>query len=390
MPNVNQNQIGAELNPAVMTDRDYTSAVAQDGTVQRRIASGQITIVDLNDGKIVQTYTTMSLGDAQIYKPDTHMYTPDYTAIDEDNNPVPQVASAKVFISGQSIDMAPTAACTNWVWKVNGSTTLPAWATVNSSAPHKLIINSNISPSIGKLDIAWSCTLTDPDSKTVSTVEGSKTITLVQSAGAVGLVVITQPLGNTFESGQGVTQLTAEARLMRGGEHDKTVNSVSWEILDIATAQWVPRTTGVAALNDGVSVLTVTADDVLNFQTFRCTMTDTETGESFSNIVTFLDSTDPYMVELYTLTGDVIKNGSGSTTIYARLCRGGEILEDGESVLYNYSFAKFDKDGHATPWSDTSNTILGAIIKFGNPIVVQATDIYMKATFYCNVTKKIS
>lgn len=381
--------IGTQLDAATMTDREFTTAVSMSGVVQRRMASGQITITDLNDGKIMQTYTATSLGETQIYNPDTKTYTPDYTIVDQDNNPQPQVISAKVFMSGQSIDLAPTAACTGWIWKVDGSTTLPTWAKVNASAPHQIVINANIVPAGGRLTVDWSCTCTDPETKATSHVEGTKTISLVQSAGATGLVVITQPSGNTFESGSGVTTLTAEARLMRGATHDKTVSAAAWEVLDINTATWVPRSTGVAALSDGVSTLTVTADDVLNFQTFRCTITDTETGESFSNIVTFLDATDPYMVELYTLTGDVIKNGEGSTTIYARLIRGDEILEDGESVKYNYGFSKFNKLGQATAWTDATNTTLGGVIKFGNPITVLASDVDVKSTFYCNVTKKV-
>ena len=38
------------------------------------LANGQITIVDLNDGKAVQCFTQASLGDTQIYTPDTNTY----------------------------------------------------------------------------------------------------------------------------------------------------------------------------------------------------------------------------------------------------------------------------------------------------------------------------
>ena len=42
------------------------------------LANGQITIVDLNDGKAVQCFTQASLGDTQIYTPDTNTYTPNF------------------------------------------------------------------------------------------------------------------------------------------------------------------------------------------------------------------------------------------------------------------------------------------------------------------------
>ena len=42
------------------------------------LANGQITIVDLNDGKAVQCFTHCSKGETQIYTPDTGVYTPNY------------------------------------------------------------------------------------------------------------------------------------------------------------------------------------------------------------------------------------------------------------------------------------------------------------------------
>lgn len=379
--------IGSTLNP--QSNKDYTVAVNEAAVVQRRVASGQITITDLNDGKMVQSYTTASLGDTQVFKPDTKVYTPDYTHIDESNTAHPQVVSAKIFMSGQSIDLAPTAACTGWVWKVDGSSSLPTWAKVNASSPNQLVINKNIEAGPGLMIVDWACEVTDPETKMKVPVAGSKTLSLVESSGATGLVVIEQPFGNTFSSGGAITQLTGEARLMRGSTHDKTVTSAKWEALDITDGTWKTVTKGVVALADGVSKITVEPGDVLNFQTFRCTMVDAETGESFTNNVTFLDASDPYMVELYTLTGDVIKNGEGSTTVYARLWRNGEVLEDGQSVTYNYGWSKFNANGDATAWSDTTGCILNNVVKFGNPVVVKAADVVNKATLYCNVTKKM-
>lgn len=378
--------IGTQLNLSDMTSTDLITPMNMTGVVQRRVASGQITITDLNDGKMIQAYTVASLGDTQVYKPDTKLYTPDYTAIDADNNAVPQIITACVFMSGQNTDLAPTAACTGWAWTVDGSTTLPSWARADGC---RLAVNKNIVPGVGLMNIGWSCVCTDPESKMSVQVTGNKTLSLVESAGATGLVIIEQPYGGTFDGTGQRTSLTGKARLMRGGTQDKTVSKAEWEALDISSGTWKKVTKGVKELADGISEISVTADDVLNFQTYRCTMTDTETGEDFTGMATFLDAADPYMVELYTLTGDVIRNGEGSTTVYARLWRRGEIIEDGESVLYNYGFTKFNAEGVATAWSDATGCVADGKVKFGNPVVVQASDVRNKATFYCNVTKKV-
>lgn len=378
--------IGAQLDFGNPTTSDLITPMSPTGVVQRRVASGQITITDLNDGKMIQAYTVASLGDTQVYKPDIRQYTPDYTAIDAQNNAVPQIITASVFMSGQNTDLAPTAACTGWAWTVDGSPELPSWAKADG---HRLVINKNIVAGVGLMNIGWGCVCTDPESKMSVQVTGNKTLSLVESAGATGLVIIEQPFGTTFDGTGQRTSLTGKARLMRGGTHDKTVSKAVWEALDISGGTWKKVTKGVKELADGVSEISVTADDVLNFQTYRCVMTDTETGEEFTGIATFLDAADPYMVELYTLTGDVIRNGEGSTTIYARLWRRGEIVEDGESSLYNYGFTKFNALGVAEAWSDTTGCVAGNKVKFGNPVTVQAADVKNKATFYCNVTKKI-
>lgn len=374
--------IGQTLTPS--NNNDYTIAVNQQSTVVKRVASGQITITDLNDGQAIQAYTTASLGMSQVYKPDTKTYTPDYTYVDNSSVAHPNVITAKVFVTGYGTDQAPTARCTEWAWKVNGSTTLPTGYTVSTSAPHQLRIAANLPTGGSVTTVEWECKFTDPDSGAKTTVQHSATLSLVESAGATGMVIITVPNGDTFDDANGVTSLTAEARLYRGSTVDTTVKSAVWEKLDIADGTWkaVPASS-VAALSNGMSKLTVTASDVLNFQTYRCTITDTETSEAFSNVKTFMDATDPYTIELYAPSGTAIKNGEGETVVYARLYRNGQIVEDGESKKFDYSWSKFNKNGTATAWTDTTGTINNGVRKFGNPVTVKAADVNVKCNLFC-------
>lgn len=344
----------------------------------KKIASGQITIVDLNDGKAVQAYTSTSLGETQIYNPDTKVYTPSYSASN------PQTVTAKVYVTGLSADQAPTTACQNWAWKINGAAV--GTSGNNTFSKNVLTIKANIPTSTKYLNIEWECDYVDPDTSAVTHVNGYKTLALSQSGGAAGLVVFELPDGDTFDKGNNYTQIAIKAKLLRGAVHDTTVTA-TWERLDISDGSWKAVTTG-ASFASGIATLVVNADDVLNFQTFRVKFTDTEnTSEVFYGYQTIMDATDPYVVYVRSTTGDKIVNGSQSTQVFAEVWLDGTKIEDQNTAeasrQFVYTWTKYNKNGVATNWSGkTSPTVTG------NPITVAAADVDVRATIWCEVTNK--
>lgn len=90
-----------------------------------------------------------------------------------------------------------------------------------------------------------------------------------------------------------------------------------------------------------------------------------------------------YAVEAYTLTGDKIKNGAGSTQIYARVLQGGRVVEDSATAArrFTYVWTKYDRHGAECPWHGTASPR-----KEGNPVTATSEDIDVKATFRCVVT----
>ena len=193
-------------------------------------------------------------------------------------------------------------------------------------------------------------------------------------------MVLTQPKGNSFDAGNNVSTLTAEAECFRGGVQDTDGITYKWYSLNLATQTWVQLSQDIAT-TAGVSTLTVKASDVLNVQTFKCEAIDgTDRSEA---IVTFEDRTDPYSVEIFSPTGLQIKNGQGSTTLCARVYRGTEKIEDEATATkkLTYTWTKFDKNGTKSNFAGTTSAQ-----KTGNPLIVSATDIDSKATFYCEVS----
>lgn len=343
------------------------------------LANGQITIVDLNDGKAVQCFTQASKGETQIFTPDTGIYTPNYSSS------APNVITARVYVTGSSTDQAPTAACTAWAWKVDGATVTPV-----SGKPFQLNIVNNI-PSNGSVkNIEWSCTYTDPETKATTKCIGYKTISLAKSGGALQTVQIETPDGNTFDSSNSGKTLRAIAKFFRGNVQDTTLTSMTWEVLNVSAGTWSAVAASNATISNGVSTLQVTANDVLNFQTFRCTVKD---GNDTANaIVTFFDASDPYVVEVYSLTGDKIVNGQQSTELFARLWKDGKMVEDGSAVKadsnhasnYTYKWTKYNSNGVATNWNGTTSPVNASTKPY---VTVANADVTVRGTFICEVSK---
>lgn len=341
------------------------------------LANGQITIVDLNDGKAVQCFTHCSKGETQIYTPDTGVYTPNYSASE------PNVITARVYVTGSGTDQAPTSACSGWSWKVDGAAATPV-----SGKSYQLNLASNIAKNGSVKNIEWTCKYTDPETKATTTCIGYKTISLAKSGGALQTVQIETPDGNTFDSTNNTRKLRAVAKFFRGNVQDTSLTSMTWEVLNISAGSWSDVTSGVTTIG-GVSTLDVSANDVLNFQTFRCTVEDG--ADTAYAIVTFFDASDPYVVEVYSLTGDKIVNGAQSTELFARVWKDGNVVEDGAAVKakdstpsFSYKWTKYNANGVATNWNGTSEPVNASTKPY---VTVAADDVKGRGTFTCEVSK---
>lgn len=342
------------------------------------LANGQITIVDLNDGKAVQCFTHCSKGETQIYTPDTGVYTPDYSAS------APNVITAHVYVTGNPNDQAPKSACTGWSWKVDGVDATPV-----SGKSYQLNLVSNIAKNGSVKNIEWTCKYTDPETLATTTCIGYKTISLAKSGGALQTVQIETPDGNTFDSTNNTKKLRAVAKFFRGNVQDTSLTSMTWDVLNISAGTWSAVSSGSASLLNGVSTLNVSANDVLNFLTFRCTVKDgTDTAYA---IVTFFDASDPYMIEVYSLTGDKIVNGAQSTELFARVWKDGKVVEDGAQIKadsstpsFTYKWTKYNANGVATNWDGTSSSVNVSTKPY---VTVANGDVKGRGTFTCEVSK---
>ena len=160
-------------------------------------------------------------------------------------------------------------------------------------------------------------------------------------------------------------------------------------MLNIRAGAWSAVSSGSVSTSGGVSTLDVSATDVLNFQTFRCTVEDG--ADTAYAIVTFFDASDPYVVEVYSLTGDKIVNGAQSTELFARVWKDGKVVEDGAQIKANsstpsftYKWTKYNANGVATNWNGTSSSVNVSTKPY---VTVAAADVSGRGTFTCEVSK---
>ena len=128
--------------------------------------------------------------------------------------------------------------------------------------------------------------------------------------------------------------------------------------------------------------ITITADAVLNFETFKCAIkdTDTSTGNASANkvvcdIISFTDMSDPITVDLVSQKGFTIKNNSNDVDVRAVLYRNGEELDE-EGSDYTYTWKLWNAAG--TSVTKTYN---------GKSITVARTDVTGKGVLMCEVSK---
>ena len=346
----------------------------------KRLTSGQITITDLNDGRVLSKYTNASQGYTQIYDSENKTYSVDYTKNE-------QVIKASVYASGvkDAADQAPTDTCSGWKWKVNGvEITSESASSEIYKSKNTLHIKKNLDDATKTFLVEWECTFFDTITQTSVLVSDGCTINRTASGSSSVYVNMLTPNGNVFDGSKNYDKLLIQASLMRGAKQDSSDLVFTWYKMTISedgVLGWTKVTSGISTVG-GVSTMTVGRDDVDGAQTYRVDINDTVMQDgTFQGFSTIIDKLDEYTVVLEAPAGTVIKNGAGSITITARVMKNNELMEDTSGL--NFNWLKYDKSGKQSNWDGTSSPL-----KTGNPITVTEKDVNTKTTIICQVEQK--
>lgn len=353
------------------------------------IATGQFTIIDYNDALTLTGFIGSNHPKTQIYNPDNGVFNPNWASSN-------LVLTPSLYKLGTTTDIITSTEVTSVKWYEAGSGTAIATAgnyALSGAKSHILTVKANLLSSVPAKD--WICEVTyrDPSTGLSLTHKMSITFNKVLNGGGIVDAIATSPSGNVFKNND-VTSLTAKVELWRGSVIDNTSVSYQWYMQDssVSTDQgagvgW-KKLTDTAGKYTGTTTNTLTlyADAVVNYTTLKVSVKDTDTASNtynqlFWDTVSFIDNSDPLQVEVTSTGGDVFKNGSGSTTLTARVFQAGNEI-DTAGTKYTYKWFKYNKDG--TLVTNFGGT--GVNYKTGKTLAVGDADVDVKATFSVEIS----
>lgn len=350
-------------------------------------AQGQFTIVDFNDAVSLSGYISSNQVKTQMYNPDNGSYTPDWSKTN-------MVLTPSLFVTGGGgTDKITDAAVQSVKW-YEGTSATPITSggnyAISGSKNHVLTIKDNVLAGLAGKDYRCEVTYKDPGTGLDIQCTMSITLSRVVNGGGIVDLLVTTPNGNIFKNSASTDFLTASAQLWRGSVVDTTNVSYQWYVQDPSVTEdegggigW-KKLTNTTGKYEGVTTdtLKLFAAAVDSQATVKCVANDTETGsategESFVDVASFVDTSDPISVVISSTGGSVFKNGSGSTTLKAIVYQAGAEVDAAGKGTYTWS--KYNSSGTLdTDWGTNGH-------KTGKTITVGGNDVAVKATFVCEV-----
>ena len=237
-------------------------------------------------------------------------------------------------VSGSESAKAQTIACTN------GGVVATALDVTIPFTGYVVITQTACTCSVGTLPSG--VTLKTNTAATVSAA-GSVVLTFAANGTLGGASVMNGTIDLTFTiSGKTVVKKFGWTKSNKGSNGDNGKNAVVFSVyapngtvvinqsgsLQLATAaysgassitgtyQWAKYTNGTWTNISGAtaSTLTVSGADIVNIQSYRCTMT--YSGKTYVDVITVEDKSDPYVSEMLSIGGFTVKNNLGGVVPY--------------------------------------------------------------------------
>lgn len=342
------------------------------------ISRGQITIVDLSDGKSINLYLGSNVATTQIFNKENSSYVPNWTV-----SPF-LVITPEVYVTGVATNQVSRLKGVP-VWKINGSTSLSTYgATAATTSPYALTIKNNMT-TVNQLQVECEVIYVDPDTTAETKAKTSISYTKSENAGQLICAIAYAPMGTVFKN-DSAASLNAHCDMWRGSVIDNT--NVTYKWFKLGSGVWTEITSTNAGGITGYTTNEITIPEaaVLNFESFKCEIKDTDTASgtyntSVSDIISFADMSDPYQVEILAPSGTTLTSGLTSTILTVNCWQNGALLADSFFTGATCKWRKFNKLGvQDTAWGTSG-------IKTGRSITVTRDEISVAATFTVEIEK---
>lgn len=383
------------------------------------IVSSALTFLDTTDHNQLSAYLTSNFATVQTCTSDREVYSPSWAA-------TPLEIQLHAFYDGVEMAEEKLIDKVAWYYKDGNKdqVKIETSDTYNASVT-KLIVKDNVLKNCESDTITFLCEvkLNEVDVMTVQ-----MTYTLISDTKAVSFY-LGMPEGDTFTNQTGTRKITAYAHrgveeILAGdsGNIDSDTATFVWYKYD-ENGDWVEDVDDVA--DNDPKTLTIQGTSVINVASFKCIMT--YKGVEYIGVATVRDITDTYISEIFTIGGDVFKNGIGGSAAYIIVRKNGQADEevdplageisttvgeaknddywyqidhDNDQIIYKqyksgkwqtvteipqelvYTWTLMDTNGNTKNFSNGSST------KIGKVIYVSCNDIDDTGTVQCAVSMK--
>lgn len=252
-------------------------------------ASSAITILDTTDQNQLSAYLTSNLPTVQTCTSNGAVYTPSWSA-------TPLEITLHAFWGQSEINDFSKYTIT---WHVQDGTNDKTQIISNANKKTLKITTNDLSLSQSGMLTYWCRIALDE----VNFIETRMSYTLLTEATAVTFYVHT-PNGNTFQNQEGQLVLATEKYC----GVNKITSGATFKWYKYENTDWQSIS---GAQSDS---LTVSGSDVLNIASYKCIMT--YQGVEYIGVATLQDKSDLYVSEIYTVGGNIFKNGVGGCAAY--------------------------------------------------------------------------
>lgn len=297
------------------------------------IVSSALTFLDTTDQNQLSAYLTSNFATVQTCTSDKKVYSPSW----KDDNLVLQLHA---LYDGKNMSAKDLEGKVTWFYKDGNSDEVQIVnnASYDISDHTKLVVKDNVIQGCDSDTITFICKikLNEVDVMTVQ-----MNYTLISDAKAVSFY-LGMPDGDTFTNQTGTREIIAYA--YRGVDEIAAGSSGSIDS-ETATFKWYKYNTSGEWEEDTDDVddydpktLTIQGSSVINIASFKCVMT--YKGVEYIGVATLRDITDTYISEIFTIGGDVFKNGIGGSAAYVIVRKNGQADEEVDSLLGDISITE--------------------------------------------------
>ena len=267
------------------------------------IASSALTFLDTTDHNQLSAYLSSNFSTIQTCTSNGSVYNPNWSST------TPLKIQLHAFFNQMEIDYSNTSKYTI-TWYVQDGSDDRTEITAYKNKKVLNITSNKLGSSASGMLTYWCCVKLDD----VNFVEAQITYTLVTEAKTVTFSIYA-PNGTIFLNQHGKIKL----------ETNKYYGSTI--ITSGATFQWYKyeNTDWIKISNATKDNLEVSGSDVLNIASYKCVMT--YKSVQYVGVITLQDKSDTYVSEIYTIGGNIFKNGVGGCAVYVIVRANGEEVD---------------------------------------------------------------